>query len=133
MPRTKDALSRYRTIDKELRRWRPLSTKSLASACTDGLGITVSQRAIQKDIADMKEDTSLGLYAPILYNTSQKSYYYEKGTSQLIFPSIELSEEEIFALLFYTKASSHFKIIKYSTRFLMLSKKFWMQPIFRLT
>lgn len=112
MPRTKDALSRYRTIDKELRRWRPLSTKSIASACTDRLGITVSQRAIQKDIADMKEDTSLGLYAPILYNTSKKSYYYEKGTSQLIFPSIELSEEEIFALLFYTKASSHFKNYK---------------------
>lgn len=112
MPRTKDALSRYRTIDKELRRWRPLSTKSLASACTERLGMPVSQRAIQKDIADMKEDTSLGLYAPILYNKSKKSYYYEKGAPQLIFPTIELSEEEIFALLFYIKASSHFKNYK---------------------
>lgn len=112
MPRTKDALSRYRTIDKELRRWRPLSTKSLASSCTERMGIPVSQRAIQQDIADMKEDSGLGLYAPILYDTHKKSFYYEKGTPTLIFPSIELSEEEIFALLFYTKASSHFKNYK---------------------
>lgn len=112
MPRTKDALSRYRIIDKELRRWRPLSTKSLAIACSERMSIPISQRQIQQDITDMKDDSGLGLFAKILYDTRKKCFYYEKGTPPLIFPTIELSEEEIFALLFYTKTSSHFKHYK---------------------
>lgn len=112
MPRTKDALSRYLIIDKVLRRWRPISSKKLASLCSERLGDDISPRTIQKDISDMKEDTSLNLNAPILYDTKKKCHYYEKGTPQLIFPSIELSEEETYALLFYTKAASHFKNYK---------------------
>jgi predicted DNA-binding transcriptional regulator YafY len=112
MPRTKDALSRYRIIDRELRRWRPLSSKKLASICSERLGVNISPRTIQKDIGDMKEDTSLNLNALILYDTKKKCHYYERGTPPLLFPSIELSEEETYALLFYTKATSHFKKYK---------------------
>lgn len=112
MPRTKDALSRYRIIDKELRKWRPISSKRLAIICSERLDLEISSRTIQKDIADMKEDSRLNLNAPVLYDTKKKCHYYEKGTPTLIFPSIELSEEETYALLFYTKASSHFKNYK---------------------
>ena len=112
MPRTKDALSRYQIIDKELRRWHLLSSAQLASTCSDKLGIPISHRTIQKDIVDMKEDSSLNLNAPIFYDKKRKCHYYKKGTPVLIFPSIDLSEEEIYALLFYTKATSHFKNYK---------------------
>lgn len=112
MPRTKDALSRYMIIDKDLRRWRPLSSKQLATSCSDKLGITISHRTIQKDIVDMKEDTSLNINAPVLYDKRKKCHYYERNTPQLLFPSIDLSEEETYALLFYTKAASHFKNYK---------------------
>lgn len=109
MPRTKDALSRYRIIDAALRRWRPISSKDLAKRCEERLGISVAERTIQNDIADMKHDTGLLLNAPIRYDTKGKLHYYERGTPPLIFPSVTLSEEETQALLFYTKAASHFK------------------------
>lgn len=112
MPKTKDALSRYQTIDHELRRWRPLSTKQLATKCSEVLGKRVSMRTIQQDLDDMKFDTALNLNALIKYDKRKKAHYYDRGTAPLIFPAIELNEEEMYALLFYTKATSHFKNYK---------------------
>lgn len=112
MPKNKDAFSRYKTIDKTLRNWRPIKSKKLAEICSEKLGKPVSVRQIQKDIEDMNEDTSLEINASIKYDTKLKSYYYEKDTPPILFPPIELSTEEITALLFYIKASSHYNDLK---------------------
>jgi len=108
MPKNKDAISRYRIIDAELRRGRPIKTSKIAEICSEKMGIPISNRTILKDIEDLKEDTGLGYYAEIKYNKIQKAHYYEKDAKK-IFPTVVLSDEEINALLFYSKALSHYK------------------------
>lgn len=100
MPKNKDASSRYRIIDQYLRRTPFAKTNRLTEVCEEKLGIPVSQRTIQKDLLDMKEDTSLGYFAPIRYDKKRQAYYYPKDVDEL-FPAIELDSEEISALLFY--------------------------------
>lgn len=112
MPRTKDALSRYKVIDQELRKNRPVSSKYLAGKCSEKLGKPVSVRTIQKDLDDMKNDTGLNMNAAIGYDAKKKMFYYNPDAPLVIFPSIALSDEETYALLFYTKATSHFKNYK---------------------
>jgi predicted DNA-binding transcriptional regulator YafY len=108
MPANKDAVSRYRIIDRELRRWRLLSSQQLAERCSSQLGREVSKRTIQKDIVDMKEDMALCFNAPIQYDKQKRRYYYERGVSPLQFLGIQLNEEETYAVLFYIKSASHF-------------------------
>ena len=71
MPVNKNALIRYKTIDRCLRnRYRRWTLDDLVEACSDALyemeGITkgVSIRTIQADIQIMRSD-KLGYYAPI--------------------------------------------------------------------
>lgn len=71
MPANKNALIRYRTIDRCLRnRYRRWTLEDLVEACSDALydmeGITkgVSTRTVQADIQIMRSD-KLGYYAPI--------------------------------------------------------------------
>ena len=114
MPKNKDAYSRYRIIDDALRRKQYLKTKELADLCTDRLGIPVSVRTIQKDIDDLKSDTSLDINAPINYCHRQKAHYYPDDVES-IFPALELREEELNALIFYAKSltrNKHHKIFK---------------------
>jgi hypothetical protein len=71
MPANKNALIRYKTIDRCLRnRYRRWTLDDLVEACSDALydmeGITkgVSTRTVQSDIQIMRSD-KLGYYAPI--------------------------------------------------------------------
>ena len=71
MPANKNALIRYKTIDRCLRnRYRRWTLDDLVEACSDALydmeGITkgVSTRTVQADIQIMRSD-KLGYYAPI--------------------------------------------------------------------
>src|SRR4051812_29132301 len=112
MPKTKDTFSRYMVIDEVLRNWKPVKTEQLARICSDRIGKPISQRSIQKDIDDMRFDTSLNINAPINYDTKRKAFYYDKGAASILFPTINLSDEEITALLFYLKASNHYKEYK---------------------
>jgi hypothetical protein len=71
MPANKNALIRYKTIDRCLRnRYRRWTLDDLVEACSDALydmeGITkgISTRTVQADIQIMRSD-KLGLYAPI--------------------------------------------------------------------
>ena len=108
MPKNKDAYTRYLIIDRILRRWLPISSKRISEICSERMGIPISIRCIQQDIQNMKSNISLGLLAPILYNTSKKLHYYSKDTPQ-IFPSINLNNQEITALIFYLRTISEYK------------------------
>jgi predicted DNA-binding transcriptional regulator YafY len=107
MPKNKDALTRYRTIDQYLRRTKFAKTSRLAEVCGERLGIPVSVRTIQKDILDMREDTALGFYAPIIEDKKRQGYYYPEDVDNL-FPAIELDSDEISALLFYGQIQSQY-------------------------
>ena len=110
MPKNKDAYSRYKIIDFYLRHHECATVKRLAEVCTGRLSINVAVRTIQKDIADLRYDSVLNINAPILEFKRDHTnyYYYDKGTPE-IFTSIELLEEEIYALLFYAKTMSQYK------------------------
>ena len=107
MPRNKDALARYRIIHRELKTGFKYKTKRLAVICSDQIGIPISQRTIQKDLSDLRYDTNLGFYLPIEEDKVEKAYYYAEVPTS-IFPSLELSPEEIYALLFYAKTLSQY-------------------------
>jgi len=83
MSTNKHALLRYRVIDRCLRNVdRQWNWKSLAKACTTEIrdsmkeNMSFSERTIKGDLMAMRNDESLGYYAPIEYDRSEKSYYY---------------------------------------------------------
>lgn len=107
MPKNKDAYSRYKIIDQKLRQRDYVKTSELAEICSDRLGIPISIRTIQKDIKDLMKDTSLKIYAPIKYSNKEKAYYYPEDVNE-IFSTLELEEEEISALLFYSRIQNQY-------------------------
>ncbi|MEO9885564.1 MAG: WYL domain-containing transcriptional regulator [Balneola sp.] len=109
MPKNKDAYSRYRIIDQILRQRPFVKTSELAEICAERLGLdSISGSTIQKDIRDLREDTVLQIYAPIQYSHSEKAHYYPDDVDE-IFPAIELSDQEISALLFYGKVQNQYR------------------------
>ncbi|WP_437395446.1 helix-turn-helix transcriptional regulator [Flagellimonas lutimaris] len=107
MPNNKEALKRYRIIHSVLRRGGRHKSSRITEICNDA-GIPVSIRTIQKDLSDLAHDTELALFLPIKNDKRTKTYYYEE-IPENIFPSIELEEEEINALLFYVKTVRQYK------------------------
>lgn len=108
MPRNKDALARYRIIHRELKTKFRYKSKRLAEICSDEIGIPISWRTVQKDLNDLKNDTTLGFFLPIKEDKSEKVFYYDEVPDS-IFPSLELDSDEISALLFYVKTISQYQ------------------------
>ena len=85
MPVNRNALIRYKTIDKCLQnRYREWTLEDLIEACSEALyeyeGITkgISKRTIQLDIQIMRSD-KLGYNAPIIVYDNKYYTYEEKG------------------------------------------------------
>lgn len=97
MPANKNALLRYKTIDRCLRnRYRRWTLDDLVDAVSDALydmeGITkgVSMRTIQADIQMMRSD-KMGYYAPIeVYDNK----YYRYADPSYSISNAPLSEED---------------------------------------
>lgn len=109
MPVNKYALIRYRVIDQKIRnKYKPYpNMEELIEACSEALGKEISKSAIEKDIQSMKEDGSLGYYAPIKYSRRYKGYYYEDDNYTI--DKLPLSEEDAEAIKFATLTLSQFK------------------------
>ena len=97
MPANKNALIRYKTIDRCLRnRYRRWTLDDLVTACSDALydmeGITkgVSMRTVQADIQIMRSD-KLGYYAPIeVYDNK----YYRYSDPDYSISNTPITEED---------------------------------------
>ena len=78
MPANKDALGRYRIIDEALRnRQKPYpSKKELIRLFRERLGIEVATRTLEEDLLNMRSNSDLGFFAPIVYDAIQKGYAY---------------------------------------------------------
>lgn len=101
MPTVKNQTFRIRIIDELLSRNKWVKTSTIMSAVKLRMSEEVSERTIQQDITDMKEDTRLGYDAPIGYNKSKKAYTYtEEGYT---IKNFKLKAEEIDALKFYAE------------------------------
>ncbi|WMJ75177.1 WYL domain-containing protein [Cytophagaceae bacterium ABcell3] len=111
MPINKDALVRYRIINKcltnKMRKYP--SKEELCEACMDALGCKVSFRTIDKDIEDMRHNEELGYFAPIAYDRVKKGYYYSEQDFSI--DKIPLNEEEVNALQFAVAVLDQLKSI----------------------
>lgn len=98
MPVNRNALIRYKTIDKCLQnRYRKWTLNDLIEACSDALyeyeGISkgVSRRSVQSDIQMMRSD-KLGYNAPIIV-VDRKYYTYEDPTYSIT--NIPLTDQDL--------------------------------------
>lgn len=106
MPSNKNAYVRHRFIDSLLRNNDYVKTNEIIDKLYERHDISVGTTTINKDIRDMRME----LHAPIEYSNQEKAYYYPDDVDD-IFPSIELKDDELNALLFYTKTLAHYKDI----------------------
>lgn len=105
MPANKYALLRYRIIHRCLsNKYHPFPDKSyLRQQCEEEIygtsdGTNLSEKTIERDLRDMRDDDLLGYRAPILYSREHKGYYY--GDPDYDIDRKPLSAEESDALAF---------------------------------
>lgn len=110
MPYIKNALIRYRIIDRFLRnKYKPYPSKmELRQACEEALygltnGENICDSTIEKDLFSMRMDHD----APIKYSKRHNGYYYLDPTFSI--NDIPLTEEELVAIKFAANTLSQFK------------------------
>lgn len=110
MPQIKNAIIRFRIIDRCLRnKYKPFPTKSdLRTACEEALygsedGANICDSTIEKDMFAMKMEHD----APIKYSKRDGGYYY--ADEDFSINDIPLSEDEIDAIKFATNTLIHFR------------------------
>lgn len=118
MPHIKNALIRYRIIDKCLRnKYKPFPTKKdLREACEENLfgsidGEHICDSTIEKDMFAMKMEHD----APIKYSKREKGYYYENPDFTI--NEIPLTGDDIEAIAFAAKTLSQFRNVKMFAQF----------------
>ena len=100
MPINRNALLRYKTIDRMLRGGRQATLDELIDACSDalydynGYG-DVGKRTIQNDIQEMRNSQALGYYAPI--KVVDRKYYTYKDRSYSIM-QMPISKDDLIQL-----------------------------------
>jgi predicted DNA-binding transcriptional regulator YafY len=110
MPHIKNALIRFRIIDRAIRnKYKPFPTKEeLRRACEEALfgnddGANICDSTIEKDMFAMKMEHD----APIRYSKRNKGYYYTDEHFSI--NDIPLSEDEIDAIKFATNTLVQFR------------------------
>lgn len=110
MPHIKNALIRYRIIDKCIRnKYKPFPSKrELREACEEELfggtaGEHICDSTIEKDMASMKMEHD----APIKYSKREGGYYYEDPDFTM--NDIPLTENDMEAISFAAKTLMQFK------------------------
>lgn len=110
MPHIKNALLRFRIIDRCLRNsFKPFPTKQmLREACEEELfgsihGVHICNSTIEKDMQVMKLEHD----APICYNRLEKGYYYSNKSFTL--DDAPLNEEDLKAIKFAAYTLQQFR------------------------
>ncbi|MCB0479475.1 MAG: WYL domain-containing protein [Crocinitomicaceae bacterium] len=118
MPHIKNALIRYRIIDRCLKnKYKPFPTKQdLRQACEDALfGSTVGEHicdsTIEKDMFAMKMEHD----APIKYSKREKGYYYEDPEFSI--NDVPLNEDDLESIRFAAETLFQFKDVQMFRQF----------------
>lgn len=118
MPHIKNALIRFRIIDRMLRnKYKPFPSKQeLRAACEESLygsddGHNICDSTIEKDMFNMKMEHD----APIKYSKLHKGYYYEDPHFSI--NDIPLSEDELSSIKFAVKTLQQFKEVPFFQQF----------------
>ena len=96
MPRNKNALIRYRIINRLLRNRKYVSPEEMMEACREVLDKDISKRTLDNDLSAMRYDRGLGYDAPIRYDYDRKAYYYEDPDYSI--DRLPLNDEELSSL-----------------------------------
>jgi predicted DNA-binding transcriptional regulator YafY len=99
MPKSKNQFFRLRIIDSALRNSTWVKSARLQKLIQEALLESVDIRTVQMDIKAMKEDTRLGFYAPIEYDSKNKAYRYTDRDYSIF--NFALNADEVNALRFY--------------------------------
>jgi len=113
MPKSKNQFLRFHIIDKALRNHAWVKTSKLQGLIKEKLLEDVSDRTVQNDIRDMRDDTRLAFYAPIEYDSKNKAFRYTDRDYSI--NNFALQSDEISALKFYAsclKIYSEYGIFK---------------------
>jgi predicted DNA-binding transcriptional regulator YafY len=110
MPHIKNALLRYRIIDRSLRnKYKPFPTKQLLrEACEEALfgsvdGEHICDSTIEKDLFSMKLEHD----APIEYSRKDKGYFY--SNKKFTLDDVPLNEEDLKAIKFAAYTLQQFR------------------------
>ena len=100
MPINRNALLRYKTIDRMLRGGRQATLDELIDACSDALYENngygdVSKRTVQSDIQEMRYSQALGYYAPIKVVDRKYYTYSDRNYSIMQMP---ISKDDLIQL-----------------------------------
>ncbi|MFM7387756.1 MAG: helix-turn-helix transcriptional regulator, partial [Bacteroidota bacterium] len=118
MPHIKNALIRYRIIDRMIRNpYKPFPSKSdLREACEESLfgstyGDHICDSTIEKDLFAMRMEHD----APIKYSRKQEGYFYEDPDYTI--NDIPLSEDELDSIRFAVQTLQQFQEVPYFKEF----------------
>ncbi|MFM7681530.1 MAG: helix-turn-helix transcriptional regulator [Bacteroidota bacterium] len=117
MPHIKNALIRYRIIDRMLRnKYKPYPSKQqLREACEDELfgsqGANICDSTIEKDMFAMKMEHD----APIKFSKRNGGYYYEDPNFSI--NDIPLSEDELSSIRFAVNTLQQFREVPFFQQF----------------
>ena len=115
MPKNKEALIRYRVINKCLLDKTYVTRQELKEACEKALDICpIGERTIDADIYAMRNDDRLGYHAPIIMNRGRGYYYEDPGYS---IDNIPLNEDELESIIFASKLLEQFKGVEIFEKF----------------
>jgi predicted DNA-binding transcriptional regulator YafY len=106
MPSNKEALIRYRTINRCLINHKVCSKDKLLQVCSEAVGHPVAWRTLADDIRAMRKDEQLGFFAPIK-NIKNQGYTYEDPNYSI--DDIPLNEEELEAIKIAANLLSQYK------------------------
>jgi predicted DNA-binding transcriptional regulator YafY len=116
MPKNKEALIRYRVINRCLKDYKYVTREKLIESCERTLDIyPISERTFNADIHAMRYDNGLGYYAPIRYDRDREAYFYEDPGYSI--DNIPLNEEEIQSLSFAATLLDQFKGVSIFNKF----------------
>lgn len=116
MPKNKEALIRYRVINKCLLDKTYVTKRELKEACEKALDIyPIGERTIDADLNAMRHDDRLGYLAPIRMDRRRGVYYYEDPAYSI--DNIPLNEDELESIVFASKLLEQFKGIEIFRKF----------------
>ena len=116
MPRNKEALIRYRVINRCIRDYTYVTKSQLIEACERALDISpIGERTIEGDIHAMRYDNGLGYYAPIKSDRNRKAYYYDPSDYSI--DNIPLNDEELQSLTFAATLLDQFRNVEIFCKF----------------
>ena len=116
MPTNKEALIRYRVINRCLIDHKIVSKEKLIAACEDALDIyPIGKRTIDGDINAMRYDDRLGYHAPIKYDRFEGGYYYEDPDYSI--DNFPINNDELQTLKFAASLLNQFKNVEIFRKF----------------